>query len=77
MRWLIVLLVLFAGCITEKKVNTSEGDIAHAIECKGRHSWADCYERAGEICPYGYEVVEKETEFNKTQEIKTLIIRCE
>ena len=78
MRWMILLIILClsVGCVSTKQVKSETGDMAHSIECRGASSWADCYAKAGQICPHGYNIIAKEAERKGRREIKTLIIEC-
>jgi hypothetical protein len=56
----IVVLVAFAlaGCVTARQMTMPSGAHGEAISCNGiQHSMADCFERAGDDCPAGYDVV--------------------
>lgn len=47
-----------AGCVTAHQTILPNGARGEVISCNGiQHSITDCFERAGEDCPNGYEVV--------------------
>lgn len=55
----IVLLsfLLLSACTTSKTVTGPNGEILHHVNCSGSVlTWADCYEKAGKLCPQGYTV---------------------
>lgn len=49
-------IVLLAGCATSKQIVGPNGTPAHAIRCGAAVADA-CLEKAGEVCPKGYIVL--------------------
>lgn len=65
-RWLgasglaAALLLALAGCATVNETITKDGDKALNIDCSGQAlKWQQCYEKATQTCPGGYDVVGK------------------
>ena len=51
-----VLLVL-VSCTTSEKVRLPDGSTGYNISCDGMvQSMGDCFAKAGELCPKGYDV---------------------
>lgn len=65
MKYSIVFVILLIGCGRSKitEVRAPNGKSAFAIECRKA---TDCYQLAGEACPYGYRKIEgnSASEFN-------------
>ena len=58
---IILIILLLVGCVSSARhqtINTSDGRI-EMIEAK---RMGDCYEKANQICPSGYAIVNQETE---------------
>lgn len=52
-----LLTVCLTACTVSKQITGPDGETLHHVNCSGTMlSWADCYEKAGELCPHGYEV---------------------
>ena len=66
MRWLgvnVLALLGLAGCTTSRPLTLPSGAQGQAISCGGKfNSIADCYAKAGELCPAGYDVADAETD---------------
>jgi hypothetical protein len=57
-RFILPLLCL-AGCTFVRPVTLPSGEPGEMISCNGAAlSMADCYLKAGTICPAGYDVVD-------------------
>jgi hypothetical protein len=59
----IVLTCLVApsltGCVTARPLTLPGGQQGQVISCPGMvRSMADCYEKAGEACPAGYDIID-------------------
>lgn len=52
----LVPLFVLAGCATSKQIVGPNGTPAHSIRC-GAAAVDACYEKAGEVCPNGYSVL--------------------
>lgn len=64
-RFLIlgVALVALAGCISASKTVLPDGRQGQIVSCPGlANSLADCWAKAGQICPKGYEIVGTDAE---------------
>lgn len=54
MRYMILVLLL-AGCATATEIKTGDTQQSYIIGCHGMAlSMASCFEKANEVCPYGY-----------------------
>ena len=51
-------LVLLAGCVTVSQVSGPDGKPALAVKCGDATA---CYQKAGELCPGGYDFVNSST----------------
>ena len=90
MRKLILLLgIILSGCASATKVTLPSGEKGFSIDCSGTAvPISKCMEKAGEVCPSGYEVIsshnERGTMFNPFQgkgeyiptSNKGMMIRC-
>ena len=58
MKYTLIVIALAAllGCATSKKINGPNGQPAHSIRC-GAARPDTCLEKAGEVCPDGYLVL--------------------
>ena len=72
-RLLPLVSILFVfSCATSKEIILPSGEKGFTINCgtyEG-NSWSACYEKAGEGCPYGYDILEK-IESNDKQLVAT------
>ncbi len=62
MVWLIPLLVLLSACASIEPVafKGPAGKPAYSMQCSGMgRTLEDCYQKAGELCPDGYTVVDR------------------
>lgn len=60
MKNLIILIAIFlSGCATSTKMILPSGVTGYSIEC-GAYS-QECYKKAGELCPNGYDIVSDQT----------------
>lgn len=57
MKNLVIAVLLLSGCSTVQTVYTKNGEQAQRIACPGV-GMNYCYEKALEICPSGYLLVE-------------------
>jgi hypothetical protein len=57
------MLLPLAGCISASPTILPDGTRGYAIRCNGTaRDIQDCYMRAGEMCPGGYDVVNAASE---------------
>lgn len=52
----ILVIVALGGCATSKQIIGPNGKLAHSIRCGAAVADA-CLEKAGEVCPNGYIVL--------------------
>ncbi len=53
----LFLFMFLSGCATSKTLMAPDGGEFHHINCSGTMmTWAECYEKAGKLCPHGYTV---------------------
>ena len=53
--------MILAGCATSSQTVLPSGARGYSIGCSGSAlTWAQCYEKAGDLCPHGYKIVEQE-----------------
>lgn len=58
----LVALLLLTSCasIEPQKFNGPNGRTAYSMKCSGMGRTLDaCYQKAGEICPVGYDIVDR------------------
>jgi len=61
----MTLVVLLSGCAAIEPVAFSgpNGKSAYSMRCSGMGRTVDmCYQKAGELCPKGYLIIEKSNE---------------
>lgn len=68
-----VVLVALAGCaIAPQQVRGPDGKTAYAMRCSGAGRTLEaCYEKAGDVCPTGYSVVDRSSGLQQT-----LVVQC-
>jgi hypothetical protein len=55
----VLLCLALAACVTARPLTLPNGQSGQAISCPGTaRSVADCYIKAGEVCPHGYDIVD-------------------
>ena len=63
MKRIILLLTIFflGACASSKELVLPSGEKGFAVNCGSYegNSWSACYEKAGEVCPLGYDILEK------------------
>ncbi len=53
-----LLILVLMGCATSKEIVLPSGQKGHSIDCSGSAiPIAKCYEKAGELCPNGYNII--------------------
>ena len=89
----LLALGSLGGCSTTTTMTyLPSGETGFAINCSGSDagtSWAECYQRAGEVCGnYGYDVVSKDVDngatsggtvagiFGANVKNRSMVIRC-
>jgi hypothetical protein len=56
----MLLPLVLVGCATVTPIVMPDGRRGMSIDCTGESSWAGCYQKAGQMCPAGYEVISKD-----------------
>jgi hypothetical protein len=72
MRLIIVVFVcslVFACGVIHRKIIGPNGNIGYTLHCPGTNKVAQCYNKAHELCPNGYEEL-------KTQTYNSISIEC-
>lgn len=65
MRVLLITaaVLMLAGCVSSAKTVLPDGRQGQIVSCPGlAHSMADCWAKAAEVCPKGYDVVGTDAE---------------
>ena len=58
---------VLTGCVTARPLTLPNGEQGQVISCNGMaRSISDCYVKAGEVCPSGYDVVDASGESHPT-----------
>ena len=78
---ILTVAVLMASCATSQQVVMPSGDEANMISCGGTaNQWSSCYVKAGELCPSGYDILDRSEERgmmgNSPSIDRTLIVNC-
>lgn len=61
--WFIPFLVFFSACASIEPVAFTgpNGNTVYSMRCNGMgRTLDDCYKKAGELCPAGYRIVDRE-----------------
>jgi hypothetical protein len=59
----IMLIAIVTACTTSQPIGLPDGTVGQLIGCGGvQHAMADCYLKAGKICPKGYDIVQADGE---------------
>ena len=63
----LFVFILITSCATSKEIVLPSGERGFTISCGTYEgdSWSACYEKAGEVCPSGYEILERSEEKGK------------
>lgn len=56
----MLLPIVLVGCAAATPIVMPDGRRGMSIDCTGESSWAGCYQKAGQMCPAGYEVISKD-----------------
>jgi len=62
MKWtslLLLVLVLTQGCVRTQEFRGPSGRLAYSMQCGANIN--RCYEKAGEVCPTGYTIIDRST----------------
>jgi len=55
----LLMTMILAGCVTAHPLTLPNGAQGQVISCNGMaRSISDCYVKAGEVCPLGYDIVD-------------------
>lgn len=56
-----LLVLSLAGCAMSRQTVMPDGSRGLSINCSGAAmSWNQCYEKAGDKCPHGYNIVRQD-----------------
>ena len=76
-------ILLLSGCmgVSPVKINGPSGKTAYSMKCSGMgRTLEDCYVKAGEICPNGYQIVDRASGYAQIGSIgamqHSLVIEC-
>lgn len=62
-KWAILLVFFVGACSTAKPITLPDGRTGQLVQCNGTmNSIAGCYEAAGKVCPFGYDIVDAQQE---------------
>ena len=67
MRFMLVLPLVLMGCTTAEPIQRADGRAEYIIACGAAVNWRVCDERAKEMCPAGYETLDKDASFNRKE----------
>lgn len=82
MRSILTLLLLapmVTACTTARPMALPGGGQGYMVGCNGiQHTMADCYAKAAEICPTGYDIVSATAESVPVINpyARTMMVRC-
>ena len=69
MKYLGILatVIIISSCATSQEIVLPSGAKGFTINCGSYEgdSWSACYQKAGEMCPTGYDILEKTEEQDK------------
>lgn len=55
------IVLALGGCAVSTQVVLPSGARGYSINCSGAAlTWGQCYEKAGNLCPHGYKIIEQE-----------------
>jgi hypothetical protein len=82
MDWKITSLLLaavpLAGCVSAQRASLPGGAQGYMVSCSGiQHTLADCYTKAAQVCPAGYDIAAKDltsTVLNPFQ--RSMLVSC-
>jgi hypothetical protein len=60
-NWLLLFLVVLAGCASVKKVTGPNGEIAYQVQC-GKAATGACTSKADDLCPHGYNLIDRNSD---------------
>jgi len=72
----LLLLATLTGCTTAKMTVTPDGRRGVSIDCSGSSSWSGCYEKAGQMCPGGYAVGNKNGFTSTQMATRSMLVSC-
>tara|TARA_B110000444_G_scaffold185718_1_gene174842 strand:+ start:264 stop:521 length:258 start_codon:yes stop_codon:yes gene_type:complete len=60
---LISIILIIGGCASASPITLPSGNQGFVVDCSGTaFNWSSCYEKAGEVCSGGYDILEKDEE---------------
>ena len=60
-HFLLMFLVVLAGCASVKKVTGPNGEVAYEVQC-GKAATSACTSKADDLCPRGYNQIERNSD---------------
>jgi len=60
-HFLLMFLVVLAGCASAKKVTGPNGEVAYEVQC-GKAATSACTSKADDLCPRGYNKIERDSD---------------
>lgn len=86
---IVVATAMLAACVSSKPTIAPDGKPGFAVSCNGGlHNIGDCYTKAGQLCPQGFNVIAGESGgpafvgasggvmYGGSIEKRTLIVEC-
>jgi hypothetical protein len=68
----VALILLLASCTTIQEIKRPDGTTEYLIACGASLGWNICYDKANQVCPWGYTTLSEDAGFNR----KELRITC-
>ncbi len=64
-KYLLVLILALPACeVQPQQMVGPHGKKAYSMKCNGMgRSLQDCYKKAGEVCPKGYNIIDRSDQF--------------
>lgn len=77
MKGLVLAAALLTGCVAVKPTALPDGSRGYSLDCRGLLSFADCMNKAAQVCGGPYTILNQEREstlFNVAG--KTMLVSC-
>lgn len=75
---ILCAVIGLSGCASAQRVQLSGSTAGYRVSCSGiQHRLADCYTKAAQVCPAGYDVISKDlstTVLNPFQ--RSMLVSC-
>jgi hypothetical protein len=57
----VIAVIGLSACAVASRTVAPDGRQAISINCSGAAlAWNQCYEKAGDMCPHGYDIISKD-----------------